>query len=87
MPGGAESVSVIVYVSAAVAMLVPIYSFTFTPIFTSFLVLEGLLGMYNSSGATLRSQYYPQAKQSSIMNVFRVSLNLVVRACVRQNVI
>ena len=47
-------------------------------IFFAFLVLEVTVGMFNSCGATLRSRYYPDDQQSSIMNVFRVPLNLLV---------
>lgn len=59
-------------------MLVPIYYFDFWPIFVSFLVLETALGVFNSCAGTLRSQYYPEAMQSSIMSVFRLPLNLLV---------
>ena len=78
VPGGAKGLCVLVYVAAAAAMLVPIYYFDFWPIFLSFLVLETALGVFNSCAGTLRSQYYPEAMQSSIMSVFRFPLNLLV---------
>lgn len=37
-----------------------------------------MVGMFNSSGATLRSQIYPEQQQSSIMSVFRILLNILV---------
>jgi len=77
-PGGAEGLSVFTYVTAAAAMAVPVVSFRFEHIFTAFLVLEITVGMFNSCGATLRSRYYPDKHQSSIMNVFRVPLNFLV---------
>lgn len=46
--------------------------------FISFLVLEAMVGMFNSCGAILRSRYYPEELQSSIMSVFRLPLNLLV---------
>lgn len=69
---------VFVYIVAAVAMLVPVFMFEFWWVFSSFLVLEAMVGMFNSCGATLRSRYYPEGLQSSIMSVFRLPLNLLV---------
>ena len=63
---------------AAIAMLVPVFIFEFWWVFSSFLVLEAMVGMFNSCGATLRSRYYPENLQSSIMSVFRLPLNLLV---------
>ena len=62
----------------AVAMLIPACTASFENIFVSFLVLEGMVGMFNSSGATLRSSIYPEQQQSSIMSVFRILLNVLV---------
>ena len=67
-----------VYVVAACAMLVPVFKFEFWWVFSAFLVLEAMVGMFNSCGATLRSRYYPEGLQSSIMSVFRLPLNLLV---------
>lgn len=69
---------VFVYVVAAIAMLVPFFKFEFWWVFIPFLVLEAMVGMFNSCGATLRSKYYPEEMQSSIMTVFRVPLNVLV---------
>ena len=73
-----ESLCLYVYVISAMAMLVPVITFEFWPVFFSFLVLETMLGMFNSCGAQLRSKFYPDNLQSSIMSVFRVPLNLLV---------
>lgn len=77
-PGGAEGLSIIIYFVAALAMAIPIVKFSFHWIFPSFIVLEGLVGMFNSCGGILRSKYYPEGQQSSIMSVFRLPLNLLV---------
>ena len=69
---------VFVYIVAALAMLVPVFIFEFWWVFSAFLVLEASVGMFNSCGATLRSRYYPEGLQSSIMSVFRLPLNLLV---------
>ena len=77
-PGGAEGLSVFVYILAACAMLIPIYSYEFWSILIGFLVFESAVGIFNSCSGTLRSKYYPDAMQSSIMSVFRLPLNLLV---------
>jgi hypothetical protein len=79
-PGGAEGLCVLVYLTAAAAMAVPLFYFNFWCVMVAFLVLEAMVGMFNSCGATLRSQYYPEGLQSSIMSVFRLPLNLLVVA-------
>jgi hypothetical protein len=59
-------------------MAVPVFKFEFWWVLSSFLVLEAMVGMFNSCGATLRSKYFPEAMQSSIMTVFRLPLNVLV---------
>jgi MFS family permease len=78
LPVDAEFLCVIVYTISAASMLVPVFTFQFWPVFIAFIVLEGMLGMFNSCGAQLRSRYYPDNLQSSIMSVFRLPLNLLV---------
>ncbi len=77
-PGGVEALCVGIYFTAAVSMSVAMISFDFWHLFLSFLVLEGMVGMFNSCGAILRSKYYPDGQHSSIMSVFRLPLNLLV---------
>jgi MFS family permease len=77
-PGGVEGLCVFVYITAAAAMCVPIFKWDFWWVYCAFLVLEAMVGMFNSCGATLRSKYYPDGLQSSIMTVFRLPLNLLV---------
>ena len=78
VPGGVETLCILVYLLSAMAMMVPIYKFEFWWVYISFLVLEGMVGMFNSCGATLRSRYYPEHLQSTIMSIFRLPLNLLV---------
>lgn len=78
VPGGSLTLCLLVYFLSAVSMTIPIYSFEFWIVFISFLFLEGLLGIFNSCGATLRSIYYPENVQSSVMSIFRFPLNALV---------
>lgn len=78
IPGGSTIICSFVYILSALAMYVPIYHFEFWIVFISFLLLESMLGMFNSCGATLRSIYYPEHIQSSIMSIFRFPLNILV---------
>ena len=78
IPGGAETLCILVYIISAIAMIIPVYKFEFWWVYIAFLVLEGMVGMFNSCGATLRSRYYPDHIQSTIMSAFRVPLNLIV---------
>lgn len=80
LPGGAEALCALIYLAAAGCMAVLQRSFSFPTMLTSFLVLEALVGMHNSCGATLRSKYYPEHLQASLMSVFRLPLNLLVVA-------
>jgi MFS family permease len=77
-PGGAAGMCCFVYIVSAASMFVPIVCWSFWPVFCAFLVLEAMVGVFNTCGATMRSQIYPEAMQSSVMNVFRVPLNLIV---------
>lgn len=61
-------------------MAVPVLKFEFWWVMGSFLVLEAMVGMFNGCGATMRSKYFPESMQSSIMSVFRLPLNVLVVA-------
>lgn len=77
-PGGAHGLTLAIYIVAAAAMMVPVLHFSFPPVFAAFLVLEATVGVFNACGGTLRSRYYPEAQQSTIMTVFRIPLNSLV---------
>lgn len=76
--GSSKTLCSIVYLVAAISMFMPIYKFEFWTVLIAFLILECMLGIFNSCGATLRSIYYPETMQSSIMSIFRLPLNLLV---------
>lgn len=77
--GSAMLLCVAIYLTSAASMAVPIVAFEdFWAVFIAFLVLEAMVGMFNSEGGVLRSQFYPGELQASIMSVFRVPLNVLV---------
>jgi len=76
--GTGTGTSTLAYLVAMLCMCVPIVKFEFHPVFAAFLVLEAMVGVFNSSGAVLRSVYYPEDMQSSIITFFRLPLNLLV---------
>ena len=80
VPGGAQTLCIAVYLLSALAMAVPAGSFSFVAVYVSFLTLEAMVGMFNSCGAALRSRFYPEAQQSTLMSLFRLPLNLLVVA-------
>lgn len=68
-----------IYTVSSVAMAVPVfYSTDFTVLLVCFLTLEAMVGMFNAGSGTLRSMYYIEAHQSSIISAFRIPLNLLV---------
>ena len=73
-----EKGSVGVFLVAALSMLVPLYSSNYMSMLLAFMLLEVCVGMFFACAATMRSEYIPDALQSSVMNVFRVPLNLIV---------
>ena len=77
-PNSTENVCNLAYLLSALCVCVPIIQFEFTPIFASFLMLEAMVGVFNSAGAMLRSEYYPEGEQASIISFFRLPLNLLV---------
>jgi len=73
------AVCILMQILAAGSMAVPAFvSFEFWPVFISFLVFEATVGMFNNVGGMLRSKYYPDKIQSSVMSVFRIPLNALV---------
>ena len=77
-PYESEGLSIFIYLLSAIAMFIPIYSFQFESILFSFIILEAMVGMFNSCSGLLRSRYYPEGIQSSLMSLFRFPLNLLV---------
>ncbi|XP_033111290.1 molybdate-anion transporter-like [Anneissia japonica] len=62
-------------VSLAVPIFVPMNQFA---VFISFLVFEMCVGIFWPASGTMRSKYVPEKARATIMNLFRIPLNLLV---------
>eukprot|EP00667_Euglena_gracilis_P010916 EG_transcript_11126 len=74
-----ERAAVLVYAIATVSMLVPVLlPQNLWAIFLAFLGLEVTVGIFFAASSSMRSKYLPGALQASIMNLFRLPLNVIV---------
>ena len=73
-----ELASAAVFFIAAAAMALPAATQDFPTVLTAFLVLETCVGAFYSCSGLMRSRYLPGALQSSVMNIFRLPLNVLV---------
>jgi len=73
-----EVFSVGVFATAALAMLVPVFTTNMPLVFGAFLVVETCVGTFFACSGTMRSMFIPENRMSSIMNIFRVPLNICV---------
>jgi len=71
---------ILILVLQMVALVIPVFYKSLIPVFASFLLYETGVGMYFPCGGMMRSKVIPDALQSSIMNIFRVPLNVLVVA-------
>ena len=67
-----------VYYVAAFTMILPIYFKTLPYLMFAFLLFEVCVGAFFPAMAVLRSKVLPSAGLSTIMNIFRVPLNIIV---------
>ncbi|XP_028407733.1 molybdate-anion transporter-like isoform X2 [Dendronephthya gigantea] len=75
----AESFMRIVYIVATVALSAPIFiAKGDILIYFSFLVFECCVGIFWPAMATMRGKYVPEETRATIMNIFRIPLNLIV---------
>ncbi|ESO81972.1 hypothetical protein LOTGIDRAFT_176318, partial [Lottia gigantea] len=69
---------VVLFISS-LALLTPIlFHGNQTVIFIGFIVFETCVGIFWPSIGTLRGKYVPEETRATIMNCFRVPLNLIV---------
>lgn len=71
---------------SAVSLMMPIlFPGNQLVIFSGFLVFEICVGIFWPSMSTMRDRYVPEATRATIMNFFRVPLNLIVVVILLQN--
>jgi len=71
---------------SAVSLVTPImYPGNQIVIFAGFLVFEMCVGIFWPALSTMRSKYVPEAARATVMNFFRVPLNLIVVIILTQN--
>lgn len=75
---GVELGTVVVFVVGACALLVPVFVQTLVAILCSFVVFETCVGAFFPCAGYLRSKIIPNDVQGSVMNIFRVPLNIFV---------
>mmetsp|Transcript_97433 Transcript_97433/g.231848 ORF Transcript_97433/g.231848 Transcript_97433/m.231848 type:complete len:448 (+) Transcript_97433:77-1420(+) len=74
----AEQLAVGVFLVGAAALAVPVFSSGLIPVLLSFIVFETCVGLFFPCLGLLRSKVIPDAIQGSVMNIFRVPLNILV---------
>jgi MFS transporter, MFS domain-containing protein family, molybdate-anion transporter len=67
-----------IFVISSMALAMPILTSDHTMIFCGFIVFEICCGIYFPSVGTMRSRYIPEEVRSTVMNVFRMGLNIIV---------
>lgn len=74
-----EATSIGILLVAAASMFIPVMAANnFLAVFSSFLIFEMCVGMWFSASASMRSRYFPNGVMSTVMNIFRVPLNILV---------
>ncbi|KAI9102020.1 hypothetical protein DFS34DRAFT_577782 [Phlyctochytrium arcticum] len=80
-----EDISWVTFAVASGALFIPVLVKNEMALFWSFNLFELCCGLYFPSIGTLRSKLVPEDKRSTVMNVFRIPLNLMV-VCALSNV-
>lgn len=75
---GVEYGSAVVFVVGAAALAVPVFLESLPAILGSFIVFETCVGMMFPAAGVLRSMVIPNHLQGSVINIFRIPLNILV---------
>ena len=73
-----REIGVKTFVLAAAALFVPVLTSDTTLVFLSFLVFEFTVGLYFPTMGTLKSSIVPEKMRSTIYNIYRIPLNVIV---------
>lgn len=74
----AEQCGVGIFLVGALSLCVPVFCENWLLIILSFCVFETCVGTFFPCAGTLRSKVIPDAVQGSVMNIFRIPLNIFV---------
>eukprot|EP00929_Paragymnodinium_shiwhaense_P019052 TRINITY_DN13106_c0_g2_i1.p1 TRINITY_DN13106_c0_g2~~TRINITY_DN13106_c0_g2_i1.p1 ORF type:complete len:455 (-),score=137.68 TRINITY_DN13106_c0_g2_i1:300-1664(-) len=67
-----------IFLVGAASLVVPVMFTDLTSVLLSFFVFEACVGMFQPAAGFVRSKVIPDAVQGSVMNLFRVPLNMLV---------
>ena len=73
-----EQLARIVFGVSACTLAVPVLTSSHTLQLAAFFVFEACCGMYFPAAGTMRNRYIPEEVRATVMNVFRIGLNLIV---------
>jgi len=73
-----EKTAVYIFAVASVSLAVPIFFKNHTFRLISFFVFEICVGMFWPSSGLMRSRYVPEEVRATVMNIFRIPLNIIV---------
>lgn len=74
----AEKIAVGIFLVGAASLTVPVLNSDLVSVLGSFCVFETCVGAFFPCAGLLRSKVIPDAQQGSVMNIFRVPLNILV---------
>lgn len=77
-PRSVEHLARWLFVVSSAALVVPVLTDNHSIQLFAFCMFEVCCGMYFPSAGTMRSRYIPEEIRSTIMNIFRMGLNLIV---------
>lgn len=75
---GVEYGASLIFVAGAIALAVPVFFESLPAILGSFIVFETCVGMMFPAAGVLRSEVIPNDLQGSVINIFRIPLNILV---------
>jgi hypothetical protein len=75
---GVELGTVFVFIAGACALIIPVFVHTLVATLFSFIIFETCVGCFFPCAGYLRSKVIPNDVQGSVMNIFRIPLNMFV---------
>ncbi|KAJ3086218.1 Molybdate-anion transporter [Quaeritorhiza haematococci] len=73
-----EDIGKLAFLVAAIALFVPVLTENSTIVFAAFNLFETCCGLYFPTIGTIRGKFIPEETRATVMNVFRIPLNLIV---------